>query len=160
MAWTKRALVEMAYEEIGVSQALGYDVTAEQLALGLSRLDAVMETLNQNGYRLSYASPVEHRGGDLDDDSGIPPYAYEAVYLSLAIRIAPTIGKQISMETRKALATAMNALAMDDACPPRVKRNKDASPAGAGNRWSDDPFLPDNLSDPLSAGQPDALGEY
>ena len=163
MAWTKRAIVETAYEEIGVSAALGYDVTPEQMALGLSRLDALMEELYQQGYRLTYNAPAEYRGGDLDDDSGIPAGANQAVYLSLALRLAPTIGRQVSMETKAAHRTAMNAIAIGPATLPTVRRDTDAVPAGAGNlrvRWPDRITIDRDYADPLSANQPDALGEY
>ena len=163
MAWTKRALVERAYEEIGLSAALGYTLTAEQMSVGLARLGSLMATLDQQGYNLAYNAPSAFKGDDLDDDAGIPPYAHDAVYLSLAIRLAPTIGKAISMETRQAHREAMNALAIDNACPPVVQRDADAAPAGQGNRsrrWPRDPFLDPAYADPLSAGQPDKLGEY
>lgn len=162
MAWTKRALIEMAYEEIGVSSALGYDLTSDQVALALNRLDAVMATLYQSGYRLGYNSPAEYKGGDPDDDSGIPNGANEAVYLSLAIRLAPTIGKMIAPQTKAAHRRAMNALAQYSDIPT-VKRDTTAAPAGAGSTRDyrvTEPFLDPAYDDALSANLPGDLGEY
>jgi len=160
--WTKRALIEMAYEELGISSVLGFDLTAEQVAVGLNRLNAVMATLYQNGYRLSYNSASEYNGGDPDDDSGIPDGANEAVYLSLAVRLAPTIGKVLPPQTIAAHRRAMNALALFSDLPT-VKRDPDAAPAGQGNRrtrWPNDPFLDPNYDDALSADLPGDLGEF
>lgn len=162
MGWNKRALVEMAWKEIGVSPSLGYGITAEQVADGMNTLEAMMGTLYQSGYRLGYNSATEYNGGDPDSDSGIPHGANEAVYLSLAIRIASSIGKQLSPHTIAAHRAAMNALAMYSEMPT-VKRDPDQSPAGQGNRrtrWPNDPFLDPNYPDALSANRPGDLGEY
>ena len=162
MGWTKRQLVEMAYEELGVSAAMDYGLTPEQVATGVNRLDAMMATLYQNGYRLGYALPSGYGASDPDQDSGIPNGANEAVYVSLAVRLAPTIGKMLSPQTIAAHRQAKNALALYSDLPT-VKRDPDASPAGQGNGrtgWPDDPFLDPNYDDALSANLPGDLGEF
>jgi len=163
MAWTKRTLVELAYEELGVSAALDYGLTEQQVQTGVNRLDALMSRLYQQGYRLSYNQPVEANGSDPDDDAGIPPGAHEAVYLQLALRLAPVIGKMVPPETQAAARKAINAMGLEDFSLPRVRRDVDAVPAGQGNRrtrWPSDPYLEDDYADPLSANQPGNLGEY
>ena len=121
MGWTKRAIIQSAYAELGVSTVRGFDLTPEDYQEGNQRLDGLMQRFYQQGYRLGYPSPATFGTGDLDDDSGIPDGANEAVYLSLALRLAPTLGKAVSMETTKAHTAAMMAMArgFSDPIPQR-----------------------------------------
>ena len=163
MGWTKRAIIQSAYAELGVSTVRGFDLTPEDYQEGNQRLDGLMQRFYQQGYRLGYPSPAAFGTGDLDDDSGIPDGANEAVYLSLALRLAPTLGKAVSVETTKAHTAAMMAMARGFSDPIPQRRTNDQSPAGAGNRtWQTDgnPFLDAEYDDPLSANMPGNLGNY
>lgn len=163
MGWSKRAIIQSAYAELGISTVRGFDLTPEDYQEGNQRLDGLMQRFYQQGYRLGYPSPATFGTGDLDTDSGIPEGANEAVYLSLAIRLAPTLGKAVSLDTTKAHAAAMMAMARGFSDPIPQRRTNNDAPAGAGNRvWQSDGniFLDAEYDDPLSANMPDNLGNY
>ena len=85
---------------------------------------------------LPYNFPTSIGGSDLDDASGIPDFAFNAVSIALALRFNPVIGKTMSLESKLAMQSGMNAIR--NACtniperllPPNTLR-------GAGNKpWS------------------------
>jgi len=108
---TKRAVIEMAYEELALA-GYAFDQTPDELFTALRRLDALMAMWEGPGVGidLGYNAPAIIGGGDLDEASGIPDWALQPVVISLALRIMPTIGKTMSAETRAALAAGMQAL--------------------------------------------------
>lgn len=152
MSWTKRQLVVQAFGEVGYASYV-YDLPPEQLQDGLRRLEAMMGTWNGKGIRLGYPLASNPTAAELDDDSNIPDSANEAVYTNLSIRIAPTIGKTISQETRQAARAAYMEL-LSRFAMPEVMQLPSTMPAGAGNKpWrQDNPFLPGQTPQ-LDAGQ-------
>jgi hypothetical protein len=151
MSWTKRELVLQAFAEIGLA-AYVYDLQPEQLQTALNRLDSMVATWNADGLRLGYtmASPSTT---DLDQDSGLPDAANEAVYLNLAIRLASSVGKVVSEDLTKPAREAYTALSGKFVQVPERLRPSDV-PAGAGNKpWRvvGDPFLPSS-PDPVTTG--------
>lgn len=142
MSWTKRQFVEQAFEEIGYA-SYAYDLETEQLQAAMRRLDSMMATWNGKGIRLGYPIPSSPELGDLDDETEVPDYANEATYLNLAIRIAPMVGKQVSMETKASAKLAYIEM-LRHATMPNEMQFPTTMPAGAGNKpWrrEDDPFL-------------------
>lgn len=131
MAWTKRQIVEHALDEIGIA-SYNFDYQPEELQTAMQRLDLMMATWNAKGIRVSYNMPSSAISGLLDDDSGLPDSAIEAVVLNLACRIAPSYGKQISQDTRKDAKSAYNAMIGKNISIPQVQLPGDI-PAGAGN---------------------------
>lgn len=107
----KRAIIELAYEEISLSE-YEFDTTPEEMASGLRKLDALMAELNGPGNALiiPYNFPPGIGQGDLDDESYIPDFGVAAIAIQLAVRIAPAIGKTMSAESRRTLQYGMNAL--------------------------------------------------
>ena len=158
MGWTKRQFVLQAFEEIGLASYV-YDLEPEQLQSAMKRLDSMMATWNGRGTRLGYPVPSSPESGDLDTETEVADHANEAIYLNLAVRIAPTVGKDISIETRGAARDAYNVV-LQRAVMPREKQLPSTMPAGAGNKpWrNDNPFLRDP-EDPLEAG-PDGPIEF
>ena len=147
---TKLDLIEAAHAELGLSDYI-FDLPSEQLQQALRRLDAMMADWNGMGLRLGYPIPGNLEGGDLSDEAGIPDRAWEAVITNLAIRLAPTFGKQVPPETRATADRSLNML-LGKVLPPQMQFGR--IPAGAGNktyRWRLDPFL-DPPSDPIDAG--------
>jgi hypothetical protein len=137
---TKRQLIEAAHTEIGLADYV-FDIPSEQLQLALRRLDAMMAEWDGYGVRLGYPIPGSVEGGDLDADAGVPDRAWEAIVTNLAIRIAPSFGKQVSPETKGSAERGLNLL-MSRALPPEM--NLGRIPAGSGNKpWRNtlDPFL-------------------
>jgi hypothetical protein len=122
-----------ALSEIGIA-SYEFDASPEMLQQALERLDLMMATLDADGMKLGYALPSMVDGSDLDDEAGIPDWARAAVYLSLAIDIAPTYGKTVGAETRTRWAAAMDSLARRAVRFPPIRLG--ALPAGAGAKGS------------------------
>lgn len=151
MSWTKRQFVTQAFEEIGYA-SYAYDLQPEQLQAGLRRLEALMGTWNGRGIRLGYPLSANPDTAELDDATNVPDSANEAIYSNLALRIAPIVGKQVSVET-KATARSSYMELLSRFTKPQEQQLPGTMPAGAGNkpwRW-DTPFLPQPV-DPLLAG--------
>ena len=93
MSWTKLQLIRQAFSQIGLAD-YDFDLQPEQLQNALFLLDSMMATWNAKGISLSYPTPTSPENSNTSDESNIPDRANEAVYLNLALRIAPTLGKQ------------------------------------------------------------------
>lgn len=157
MGYTRRDFVNGACEELGVS-TYTFDLPPERLEEMGRRLDTMMATWNARGIRLGYPLPSAPGSNDLDEATGVPDMAYEAVTASLALKCAPIFGKTPSPDTRASAKSAMNALLIHFS--GQLERQLGRIPAGAGNkpwRWGD-PFLPPP-ADPLEAG-PDGPLEF
>lgn len=151
MGWTKNQLIEHAFAEIGLAPDV-FNVGPEQIQRALRSLDAMMATWNGKGIRLGYPLPSSPDDSDITQDSGIPDSANETVYTSLAIRIAPGVGKQVSVDTKTTAAAGYAVLLARAAFPPQQQSK--TLPSGAGNKPSRtyQPFLPP-APDPLLAAQ-------
>lgn len=154
MSWTKGAIVRQAFEELALAGYV-YDLTDEELAAGLRRLDTMMATWGSQGLRVSYAISAEPDGSSLSDASGLPLAAVEAVYLGLAVRLAASKGKQLAPSTKVAAKAAWDALlarqATDDV---REQQLRGGVPAGAGHKPGvlSRPFLSNPNTDTLRPG--------
>jgi len=152
MGWTKRQFVTQAFEEIGLA-AYVFDLNPEQLQSGLRRLDSMMATWNAKGIRLGYPLPSSPQDSDLDEQTNVPDSSNEAIYLNLAIRIAPSFGKTPSVDTKATAKAAYDNL-LSIAAMPMEMQLPGTLPVGAGNKpWNiDQPFVNPPV-DPLLAGQ-------
>lgn len=152
--WTKRQLIEQAFEAIGLAGYV-FDLSPEQMQSALRRLDSLIASWGSIGVRLGYLLPSSPDDSDLDQPSGLPDYANEAVFMALAIRLAPGIGKTLAPETKATAKSAYDGMlakmAANNLQPMQYPRN---TPAGAGNkpyRYERGPFLPPP-GDPLEVG--------
>lgn len=128
---TKRQIIEMAYEECSLA-GYEFNVTQEELFSGLRKLDALMAEWAQSSRDLNYNAPATFGGGDLEDVSGIPDAAIQGAAITLAMAIAPAMGKQMSAESRARLAKSMTVVGTLGA--KRVRQGWARSTvAGAGN---------------------------
>lgn len=155
MSYTKRQLVEAAMDEIGLA-SYAFDLMPEQRELALRRLDSMMAEWNTRGLRLGYPVPDNPDDSDIDVDSNIPDAAWEAVITNLALRMAPSYGKQVNVETKITARHALNTILSRASMPPEMKLP--AMPSGAGNKTFEDPFTPVPESD-LIAG-PDTTLDF
>ena len=157
MSWTKRQFVVQAFEEIGYASYV-YDLEPEQLESAVQRLDSMMATWNANGLRLSYPMPSSPELSDLDAETNVPDAANEAIYLNLALKIAPTVGKTPSPETIKSARAAYTDLLAVKLDLPLEMQMPSTMPVGAGNRRrrTSNPFF-DTPVDPLAASRGDEL---
>jgi hypothetical protein len=159
MSYKKRQFISAAFEEIGLASYV-FDLQPEQLQSALRRLDAMMADWNAKGIRLGYPLPSSPQDSDLDEDTLVPDSAYEAIICSLGIRLAPSYGKQVMIETKTTAKQGYDIL-LQRATFPLEKQLPATTPSGAGNKpWRvyDNPFVrPPYL--PVNAG-PDGPIEY
>ena len=159
MAYTKRQFVEAALTEIGLASYV-FDIQPEQLEYARRRLDAMMADWNGKGLRLSYPIPASPEQGSLAEETNVPDSANEAVILNLAVRLAPSYGKQIMPDTRLLAKTAYDTV-LQRATAPIELQFPDTLPSGAGNKYwrdADDPFMP-TPADPVETG-PEGILEF
>jgi hypothetical protein len=155
MSYTKRQLVDAAMAEIGLA-SYAFDLMPEQRESALKRLDSLMAEWNARGLRLGYPVPDNPNDSDIDVDSNIPDAAWEAVITNLALRLAPSYGKQVNIETKVTARHSLNTILARAALPAEMKLP--SMPSGAGNKSIDNPFTPEPSSD-LIAG-PDSTLDF
>lgn len=131
MGWTKRDFVLAAFEEAGLA-AYVFDLTADELQSALRKLDSMMATWNAKGIRLGYPIPSSPTDSDLDQDSGVPDAANEAIYTNLAMKIATGYGKQILPDTKISAKLALDTLYAIAGMPPE-QQLPGTMPLGAGH---------------------------
>jgi hypothetical protein len=159
MGWTKREFVTQAFDEIGLA-SYAFDLTPEQMQSALRRLDTMIAAWNALGIRLGYPLPSSPQDSDLDEQTDVPDSSNEAIYTNLAIKLAPSYGKQVMPDTKMTAKESYNTLLSRAAMPPE-QQLPGTMPAGAGNKsWRnyDTPFLR-RPADPVIAGQ-DGVLEY
>lgn len=140
MGWSKRQIIEAAFEEIGLA-AYTFDLQPQQLDSALRRLDSMMAAWNAKGIRLGYPIPVNAQDSSLNEQTEVPDSAYDAVILNLALRLAPSYGKTPMPETRIGAKQTFDVLLARAAMPPEMQY--DASlPMGAGHK-------PDSMDEPF-----------
>lgn len=152
MSWTKRQFVEQAFEEIGYA-SYAFDLEPEQLQSALRKMDGMLAFWNSRGIRIGYPLPSSPQDSSLDDETGVPDAAIEAICSNLAVRLAPTVGKVISPDTKSVAREAYKELLRRAAFPPE-QQFVGTLPAGAGTKYwqrREDPFVR-QPSDPLDAG--------
>lgn len=111
MPWTKRQVISEAFAEIGKG-SYTFDMQPEEFQMALRRLDAMLATWGATAnIRISYSGG--NGFGDLGVETEVPDWAVSAMYLNLAISLAPAYGKTVSPDTKvnakQALDSIMNA---------------------------------------------------
>ena len=132
MGWLKRELVAMAFAEIGLSVNV-FNVSPDKLDSGLKMLDAMMATWAGKGIKVGYALSISPDDSELDQESGLPMTAVESVYLNLAVRMAPSFGKQVSAETKISARQGYETMCTA-AAQPIGQQYASGYPLGAGNK--------------------------
>lgn len=132
MGWTKRQLIEQAFNEIGLASFV-YDLTPNQLDIARRQLDSLAATWNAKGVIISFPLNVSPNECDLDLDTNVPDSAVEALYTNLAIRLAPSYGKVVSMETKMVAKDSYDAL-LSIHTKPREMQLPGEMPYGQGNK--------------------------
>ena len=143
MGWTKRQFITQAFEEIGLA-AYVYDLTPDQMQSALRRLDSMVAGWNSNGVRIGYPLPSSPGDSDIDADTGVPDFANEAIYLGLALRLAPSFGKMVSDQTKSFADLAYSNMANQVALPTPERQMPQTMPRGQGTKpWRNfnNPFI-------------------
>ncbi|MNO65792.1 P22 tail accessory factor [compost metagenome] len=153
MSWTKRQIVEQAFSKIGLAGYV-FDLTAEQLQDAMAQLDSMMAEWDGNGIKLGYPLALNPQNADLDQETNLPPYAVQAVYLNLGVRLGSDFGKEIPPRTLVNAKQGYDGL-LARAAFPKEQQLPGTMPRGAGQKpWRrvDDPFIRQPNDDPLQIG--------
>lgn len=139
MSYTKGDLVNSALEEIGIAE-YEFDISPEQRQSAIRKLDMMMAEWGARGIRLSY--PVtKSRTPDPDQETEVPDWAGEAIVTNLAIKLAPSYGKQVSMGTMAAATRTYTTVCGVFASPKEMQFN--SMPKGAGYKSVESVFTPE-----------------
>lgn len=132
--WTKQQIIEQAFDELALA-GFTFDLDPDQLESALRKLDTMMAAWGSVGISLGYLLPANPDDSNLDDETGIPDTAVEAVYMNLAVKLAASRGKTLSAETKAAAKVGyerlLGAAARDAA---RRAPMPNTMPRGAGNK--------------------------
>lgn len=131
MSWSKRLLVNMSFDDLALAGYV-FDLTPDEMQSAVLRMDAMMALWGIQGIRIGYNATVDPNDADLDQDSGIPDWANEAVYKGLAVRTAHSFGKMIQPSLAVAAKQAYDALLSQCAAFPPEMQFKGNLPVGAG----------------------------
>lgn len=147
--WTKQQLIDKAFRSIGIGAA--FNVGPEEMQDALDDLDTMMAGWAGIGLHLGYLLPTNPGDSEIGSASGLPGDANEAVYLNLALKLAPGYGKNVSPDTKSAARAGYLAL-LRKAVQPIEQQMPNTMPRGAGNKpWrASAPFFPTPV-DPLDA---------
>jgi hypothetical protein len=86
--------------------------------------------------------PISYANSSLDQSIDGHDTSLEALYLNLAVRLAPQYGKTPSPDTKAMAFQAYKTLLSMSAQPVELKLNNNAIPAGAGYKWYGDSYSP------------------
>lgn len=141
MAYTKQDLVLAALTEIGIASS-SFQILPDELVSAVNRLDAMMAEWDAQGIHLGYplATPTTT---DVDQDTGVYPYAVEAITLNLAVRLAPAYGRDVMADTKASAKAAKSTVIMRMTAPPLMALPT-TMPRGQGSKpWLDtgNPFV-------------------
>lgn len=131
MSYTKREIIQQAFDEIGITSS----VDTGEYVKALRKLDAMVAGWGKRGIHLSYPFASTPSAASLDTATTVPDYAHEAMALGLAIKIGPSFGKAPAMmvETRKEFKKAFNIL-MSESVEIKERQFPNTLPRGAGHK--------------------------
>lgn len=133
MGWTKQNLIDMAFEEAGLSSG-AFPISPEMYQTGLMSLDSMMALWSVQGVRPGpYPLPTKPENSSLADDSNLPDWANMAVYMKLGIMIASKRRIPVTPQLLSAADIAWNAM-LTELAKDNVMEFPPGTLAGAGNR--------------------------
>lgn len=124
---TKLAIIQQALGEIGLGTYV-FDPSPEQLQAALDRLNRLAALWDGIGIRKGY-----NLGNEISAESGLPDTAVDPFATLLAIRLAPSYGKTVSMELKQAGKEAKDALMVTNNTIPTMVY-PGTLPIGRGNQ--------------------------
>jgi hypothetical protein len=127
MSNTKKQIILDAYANIGYSDYF-YNEDAEQIDFALRILDRMLADWESVGISIGY-----NFDSNVQDVSGVPDYALNAIVSNLSMRLASSIGKQFSQDERQNAIDAYSNLKLKFLTIPILPRNN-LIPQGQGAR--------------------------
>ena len=142
MSWTKKQIITQAFGELGLA-AYVFNLTPDELADAQRRLDTMMGIWTSKNiiFTTVYPQPTSYGSGSIDADTNAPDDALEPMYLNLAIRLAPSFGKNPSPDTKAAAKAGLNTLLAQYVVGTEMSLCETV--LGAGNKTPLDPFVRD-----------------
>lgn len=132
MNWTKRELINNAFNEIGLA-GYNYDLTPDQLQKALQYMDGMMGEWMVKGIQVNWPFAASPSDADLDTVVDLPVYAQLPIWLNAAVHIASSFGKTLS-NTTNSKAHASYTTLLGVFATPCEKSFTDTLPLGAGNK--------------------------
>jgi hypothetical protein len=139
MAFTKRQIIEQAFEEIGLASYV-FDITPDQLQSALRRLDLMVASWQAMNIQIGYPLPASPDNSNIDEQIQTSLNNNEALVLNLAIRLAPAYGKSLSPDTKTTAKALYNQLLIE-AAMPYEQQFVSTLPLGAGFKRTDQVFV-------------------
>jgi hypothetical protein len=122
----KADYIQGAYEQLRI-WGLTSSVTPVESELALKRLNGLLLHWENQGIYLGWNIGAD----DVNDESGLPDWAQEAVFTNLAIKLMPVFGKTASREQAQEAAETYEAITLK--CYDNMEY-PDTMPVGAGNQ--------------------------
>lgn len=132
MGYTKRQIIDASLEEIGLDP-IEFDISSREYQRCARRLDALMASWKSKGIDLGYSVIASPEDIDIDAESNIADYGWQAVFLNLALSIAPTFGKQPLNETKANAKDAYSSL-LNTKVEIKKYAYPNTFPKGSGNK--------------------------
>lgn len=126
---TKGDIVRQAYIELRIS-GLTNEATPEDTQIALKKLDSMLLAWTNKGLNLSWNKSDNFVDPDPQEDSGISDADYEAIYVNLAVKLAPAFGKpptQLDSFARELYAGLFSTVLP-------TQQNNEYMPLGSGSR--------------------------
>lgn len=151
MAWTKGQIVEEAFGELALAGYV-FDITPEETASALRRLDAMWAQMASRGVQAGYAFPATTDGSSSADTSGLPDAAIEATYTGLAVRLCAAFGKSAPPELLARAREGYELLLWQAAMPPEQQFDSRLARGAGAKPWRriGRPFMPIPDTSPLT----------
>lgn len=131
MSWTKKQIIERAFVEIGLGDYT-FATRPDEVNDALSALDALMAEWEDRGIVTGYTVVNDPDTDTISGDSAISAGMVRAVYLNLAVNLAPQYGKQVMPATAVGAKQGLNNAFKQSVTVPEVVGNYRSAPAGAG----------------------------
>lgn len=133
MGWSKQNLIDKAYEQIGLASYV-FDISPEMYQSALMSLDSMIATWSIQGVRPGpYPLPTKPENSNLADDSNLPDWANQAVFMKLGILLASERNKPLTPQLLSNADIAYNAM-LTQLSKDNVMQFPPGTLAGAGNR--------------------------
>lgn len=135
MVWTKRDLIEMAFEEIAIANG-GFQADTDMYQSALKRLNLMMANWKTEfGLASTYVIPTEPQtNDDLTSALNLTDNEKDAAYMALAVRIAPSYGKQLDPLFKQAADNKFSLLRHTALVTIPLRELPGGVPFGAGNK--------------------------